>query len=166
MTNTPAVPQVRYLHGVPAGYRGIRAVNFALRQQGKPYLYGQAGPEAYDCSGLVLAAWQFAGIDSLYHQSEWMYQNTDNVFGKHLGPLLPGDLVFYYGNAQRGRLPHHVALFVGWNQNTRWVVQATQPGTPLELIPMRHYANPSSFGRVHGVDHIAGGKRVEWEPEL
>lgn len=166
MSNTPAIPQVRYTQGVPHGYRGIKAVNFALKQQGKPYILGAAGPDAYDCSGLVYAAWAQQGI-VLYHQSQEMYANyTDNVFAKHLGPLLPGDLVFYYGNARMGRNPDHVALFVGWYKNTRWVVQATQPGTPLELIPMRHYASPSSFGRVRGVDRITGGKRAEFEPVL
>jgi cell wall-associated NlpC family hydrolase len=39
-----------------------RAIGFALAQLGKPYLWGAAGPDAYDCSGLVFAAYAAAGV--------------------------------------------------------------------------------------------------------
>jgi cell wall-associated NlpC family hydrolase len=56
-----SVAQVRKL---PWGSNGAarKAVNFALRQVGKPYVFGAAGPYSYDCSGLTMAAWASAGV--------------------------------------------------------------------------------------------------------
>jgi peptidoglycan DL-endopeptidase CwlO len=47
--------------GAPSGAAG-RAVAFARSQLGKPYVWGAAGPSAYDCSGLVMAAYRRAGV--------------------------------------------------------------------------------------------------------
>lgn len=45
-----------------SGGRGGKAVQFALAQVGKPYVWGATGPGAYDCSGLTSAAWRAAGV--------------------------------------------------------------------------------------------------------
>jgi NlpC/P60 family len=55
----PAAPATRR----PSA-RAARAVDFALRQRGKPYQWGAEGPHAYDCSGLTWAAWRAAGLAS------------------------------------------------------------------------------------------------------
>ena len=63
-TSSAANPQVaattveQHLHRAPAPAPPAGAVQFALDQVGKPYVFGAAGPGAYDCSGLTMAAWQ------------------------------------------------------------------------------------------------------------
>src|SRR3954452_5933507 len=52
----------------PASGRAAAAVQFAMAQVGKAYVFGAAGPSAYDCSGLTMAAWAHAGV-SLPHSS-------------------------------------------------------------------------------------------------
>jgi len=53
---------------IPAGFiisgsqRAYTAVKYALNQLGKPYVFGAAGPDSFDCSGLTMAAWAAAGI--------------------------------------------------------------------------------------------------------
>ena len=53
---------------IPAGFvirgsaKGRLAVRYALAQLGRPYLFGAAGPDAFDCSGLTMAAWATAGV--------------------------------------------------------------------------------------------------------
>jgi len=52
---------------IPAGFiisgsqRAYTAVKYALNQLGKPYVFGAAGPDSFDCSGLTMAAWAAAG---------------------------------------------------------------------------------------------------------
>ena len=56
----------RYTVPAPSG-AAATAIAFALRQVGKPYQWGAAGPNAYDCSGLVYAAYAAAGIQHRPH---------------------------------------------------------------------------------------------------
>ncbi len=44
--------------------QGDTAANWALSQLGKPYQWGAAGPDTYDCSGLTMEAWAHAGVSS------------------------------------------------------------------------------------------------------
>src|SRR5262249_30017024 len=48
--------------GTTAGSKAIQAMNFALAQIGKPYEWAAEGPNSYDCSGLVFAAYLSVGI--------------------------------------------------------------------------------------------------------
>jgi cell wall-associated NlpC family hydrolase len=84
-----------------------RAVSWAMAQLGKPYRWGATGPDTFDCSGLVLRAWQAAGVN-LPRVSRAQY--TVGVPVRRLADLRPGDLVFY------GDSPatiHHVGMYVG-----------------------------------------------------
>jgi hypothetical protein len=105
----------------PGGPAGV-AVNFACAQIGKPYGWGQSGPNAYDCSGLTAAAWQAAGV-SLYHNSA---VQRDQVAYVDRGDLRPGDLVFYYSGLS------HVGMYVGGG----WIVHASQAGQPVHMSPI------------------------------
>jgi peptidoglycan DL-endopeptidase CwlO len=88
--------------------QGDIALQFALSQVGKPYLYGGAGPNAYDCSGLAMVAWSKAGV-SLDH-----YTGSQVLEGKPVArnALQPGDLVFF-GTAND---VYHVGLYVSGDQ--------------------------------------------------
>nr|WP_205807843.1 NlpC/P60 family protein [Micromonospora sp. HNM0581] len=114
--------------GGPAG----EAVSFACAQIGKPYSWGAEGPNAYDCSGLTLAAWSRAGV-VLPHNAARQRRATTAV-GR--GALRPGDLVFYYRDL------HHVGMYVGGG----WVVHASRAGQPVRMKQLD--SSPvHSFGR-------------------
>jgi cell wall-associated NlpC family hydrolase len=83
------------------------AVRFALAQIGTPYLWGGEGPGGFDCSGLVQAAYQAAGI-ALPRVAQQQYDA-----GPRLQPgeaLQPGDLVFFGSDAHHVT---HVGIVVG-----------------------------------------------------
>jgi cell wall-associated NlpC family hydrolase len=91
------------------GGAGRQAVAFAMAQIGKPYVWGAAGPSAYDCSGLVLAAYRSAGIYlPRVSRAQW-------YAGPHLslGELAPGDLVFFARNVAAPSSIHHVGIYIG-----------------------------------------------------
>jgi cell wall-associated NlpC family hydrolase len=102
------------------------ALRAALTQRGKPYLWGAAGPDAYDCSGLVVWAYAQEGI-SLPHYTGSLWNDGEHV---SRSDLQPGDLVFfgasidhvgfYIGNGLMVDAPHTGAVVrveqVWWNQ--------------------------------------------------
>lgn len=94
--------------GVPSGAAG-RAVTFARRQLGKPYVWGASGPSSYDCSGLMVAACRSAGV--------WLPWVSRAQFSAGprvgLGSLAPGDLVFFAYNTGNPGSIHHVGVYIG-----------------------------------------------------
>jgi peptidoglycan DL-endopeptidase CwlO len=107
---------------VPASGRAAVAVHFAMAQIGKPYVYGAAGPSAYDCSGLTMAAWGSAGV-GLPHSSSAQYG-----YGTHISAsqLQPGDLVFYYSPIS------HVGMYIG----NGMIVNAENPSAGIRVAPL------------------------------
>jgi cell wall-associated NlpC family hydrolase len=114
------------------------AVKVALGQVGKPYVWAGAGPADFDCSGLVMYAWEAAGV-SLPHYSVSQFYDTTRISESE---LQPGDLVFY--NNGEGPQPGHVTMYVGNGQ----VVAADYPGTDVRVEPLSHDGTPMAFGRV------------------
>lgn len=88
---------------------GDIAADWALTQLGKPYLWGGAGPDAYDCSGLTMVAWAHAGVQ-LLHWTGYQW-----IEGPHvpLDQLQRGDLVFYATNTSDPTTIHHVGMYIG-----------------------------------------------------
>ena len=82
------------------------AVDTARAQLGKPYEYGAAGPDSYDCSGLTQYAYRAAGIE-LPHSSRSQSEMGTPVDRAN---LQPGDLVFFYQPVS------HVGIYVGDGQ--------------------------------------------------
>ncbi len=116
----------------PGGPAGI-AVKYACAQIGKPYVWAAAGPNAFDCSGLTLAAWAKAGV-SLPHNAAAQKRAVPAVSRAN---LRPGDLVFYYSDV------HHVGMYVGGD----WIVHASMPGVPIQMrkidaAPIAGYGRP------------------------
>jgi cell wall-associated NlpC family hydrolase len=98
---------------------GGPAVAFAKAQVGKSYVYGAMGPDAFDCSGLTMAAWKQAGV-SLPHSSSAQYAAGQKISESE---LQPGDLVFYYSPIS------HVGMYVGNGQ----IVNALNPGSGVQI---------------------------------
>jgi peptidoglycan DL-endopeptidase CwlO len=107
---------------IPASGRAAAAVHFAMAQVGKPYVYGAAGPNSYDCSGLTMAAWGAAGV-GLPHSSSAQYG-----YGTHISAsqLQPGDLVFYYSPIS------HVGMYIG----NGMIVNAENPSAGIRVAPL------------------------------
>jgi cell wall-associated NlpC family hydrolase len=80
---------------------GYKAAAFACAQAGKPYVWAAAGPNSYDCSGLVLAGWKQVGV-YLPHNAAAQRRSMPYVSRADIG-----DLVFYFNDI------HHVAMYVG-----------------------------------------------------
>jgi cell wall-associated NlpC family hydrolase len=96
-----------------------QAVDTAKAQVGKPYQYGAAGPDSYDCSGLTQYAWASAG-QQLPHSSR---QQSELGTPVDRANLQPGDLVFYYEPVS------HVGIYIGDGQ----IVHAGTEETGVEI---------------------------------
>jgi len=102
----------------------LNAVAFAKKQvlARKPYIWGTHGPNSFDCSGLVFAAYKSAGLD----WPNWDRLNSALYAGytKHVGltELQPGDLLFY---SYKGTIStiHHITIYAGggmmWEANSK-----------------------------------------------
>lgn len=99
--------------------KAAQAIAFARAQIGKPYVYGATGPNAYDCSGLVQAAYASAGV-SLPRVTGAQFAADTRV---SVSDLLPGDLVFFYSSAS------HVGIYIGDGK----MVHAANPRKPIEI---------------------------------
>src|SRR5216683_2935454 len=103
------------------------AIAFAKAQLGKPYEWGAAGPSAYDCSGLVYAAYAAAGIHIARTTFQW--QQDGPVIP--LSQIQPGDLLFSAGSDGTPADPGHVVMYLGNGQ----VIQAPQTGQDVQTGP-------------------------------
>jgi cell wall-associated NlpC family hydrolase len=104
------------------------AIAFAMAQLGKPYEWGAAGPGAYDCSGLVYAAYAAAGIRIARTTYQW--QQDGPVVP--LSQIQPGDLLFSAGSDGTASDPGHVVMYLGNGQ----VIQAPQTGQDVQTDPI------------------------------
>jgi cell wall-associated NlpC family hydrolase len=107
---------------VPASGRAAAAVGYALAQVGDAYVYGAAGPSAFDCSGLTMMAWAQAGV-GLPHSSGAQMGSGPSISQSQ---LQPGDLVFYYSPVS------HVGMYIG----NGMIVHAANPGSGVTTAPV------------------------------
>ncbi len=105
----------------------LKAVEFAKRQvlAKKPYVWGDEGPNSFDCSGLVYAAYKYAGFgwpiwDRL--NSGLYYTYTKQI---PLSEMEPGDLLFY---SYKGTIStiHHMSIYAG--NGMMWEARSTKSG--------------------------------------
>ncbi|MEU7867789.1 NlpC/P60 family protein [Dactylosporangium sp. NPDC049140] len=120
--------------GPPPAVSGAagKAVNYAWAQLGKKYVFGAAGPNTFDCSGLTMMAWNAAGV-SLPHNAAQQWGKVRHITRSQLAP---GDLVFYNGLG-------HVGIYIGNNQiihapNSRTVVKVA----PIDIDSLYGYGRP------------------------
>ena len=122
------------------------AVAFATKQvnAGLPYVWGAQGPNAYDCSGLVYAAYKAAGLG----WPNWDRLNAAlySVATYHisLSQMQPGDLLFYSYNGSIAAI-HHIAIYAG--NNMVWEARNKRVG----LVKSNMYSMPGLMpfaGRV------------------
>ncbi len=104
------------------------AISFALAELGKPYVWGATGPDTYDCSGLILRAFQSAGINLPRVSRQQFYA------GGHVPvrQAQPGDLLFYATDPRDPATIHHVTLYMGDGQ----MVEAPYSGEAVRVRPV------------------------------
>lgn len=88
---------------IPGDSIGVQALKAALTRIGSPYVWGAAGPTAFDCSGLVVWAYAQVGI-SLMHFTGDLWNEGEHVSKSELAP---GDLVFFFADLG------HVGIYIG-----------------------------------------------------
>jgi cell wall-associated NlpC family hydrolase len=125
--------------GVPAAAAPSQAVataiNYAQAQLGKPYLWGGTGPDAFDCSGLVMMAYRAAGINiERTSQAQWASETRIPA-----SQVQPGDLVFFAGADGTRTSPGHVGLVIGHGQ----MIEAYATGFPIRIAT---YTNRDPVG--------------------
>jgi LysM repeat protein len=104
-------------------------IAFAVSQIGKPYLFGSAGPNSYDCSGLVRASFSKVGV-KVPHQSQALAALGTPVDWRNTS-IQPGDLVFTANSSSGGRIGH-VAIAISATE----VVEALSAGKPVGISRM------------------------------
>ena len=107
---------------IPGNSIGVQALKYALTRRGDPYVWGGAGPDDFDCSGLVMWAYGKVGI-SLPHYTGDQWNSGEHVSRSQLEP---GDLVFFYADIS------HVGLYVG----DGLMVDAPTFGQPVQIQPI------------------------------
>ncbi|MBJ3812369.1 C40 family peptidase [Streptomyces flavofungini] len=124
--------------GTPSRYGTETAITFAMSHLGDPYRWGGNGPHAWDCSGLVQAAYRRAGI-ALPRVADAQYRATSPI---SRAQLRRGDLVFWSSDGTTRGI-HHVAIYLGNSQ----YVEAPRPGKNVRTSSFAWY-NPNLYGRV------------------
>jgi peptidoglycan DL-endopeptidase CwlO len=115
------------------GSPGAKAAQVACAQIGKPYIFATAGPNTFDCSGLVKYAWGTQGV-RLSHSSSIQYNSETTHISR--AQLAVGDLVFFYSGIS------HVGMYVGDN----WMVEAPNAGGVVQMKKIDSYSI-YGFGR-------------------
>ncbi|MGH3662855.1 MAG: NlpC/P60 family protein, partial [Micromonosporaceae bacterium] len=98
------------IDGLQASPKALKAVRYALAQLGKPYVWGDEGPNTFDCSGLVWAAYKYAGVNVGGRTARQQYYATPKV---RANQMLPGDLVFFGPRQTDPESIHHVGIYIG-----------------------------------------------------
>jgi peptidoglycan DL-endopeptidase CwlO len=123
------------------------ALRAAESRRGLPYMWGAAGPAAFDCSGLVQWAFAQAGI-SMPRVAADQARAGPSV---PVSQLQPGDLLFYHTDPTDPGYISHVAIYLG----NGWMIQAPQPGMDVQVVPASFGAQFAGAIRVY--PRIAAG---------
>jgi cell wall-associated NlpC family hydrolase len=110
------------------------AVDTALAQRGKPYVWAANGPSSFDCSGLMQYAYAAAGV-GLPHSS--LMQSRMGVAVSR-SQLQPGDLVFYYSPVS------HVGMYIG----NGLIVNAPTAGDVVKVVGIDAVGAPTALRRI------------------
>ena len=110
------------------------AVSVAMAQIGKPYVWAAAGPNSFDCSGLVQYAYAAAGI-SLPHSSRSQATSGQAVSRSQ---LQPGDVIAFYSPVS------HVGIYIGNGQ----MVHAPTSGDVVKVVSIDYMGSITAMRRI------------------
>ncbi|MGC4878539.1 C40 family peptidase [Micromonospora sp. DT43] len=130
--------------GLPDGFLlpadpQLRAViSFALAQRRKPYVWGAKGPDSYDCSGLMMAAWARGGVQI---PRVTVNQVHTGVAMLSLPAMRPGDLIFIPGSDSTMARPGHVGMYIGTDWiGSQYLVQAPKTGDVVKVVAISNWS--------------------------
>jgi NlpC/P60 family len=127
---------------------GSRLVAEAHKFIGDPYVYGAAGPKAFDCSGLVYYSLRQLGDTSVPRTSEAQWNWSQHI---SYADLRPGDLIFMQFSGDNAS-PGHVVIYAGNNK----IIQAPQPGQDVQEVAWKPSDMAAWGGKVVGYGRIPG----------
>ncbi len=134
---SPYADSTGNLGGTISASTGEAGVREAESQIGKPYQWGGAGPDSYDCSGLVMWAYDQVGV----HLDHWTGDQWNEGAHVSRSDLRPGDLVFFAYNTSDPATIHHVGMYIGNGE----MVEAPYTGANVRISS---YARPDYIGAV------------------
>jgi cell wall-associated NlpC family hydrolase len=145
----PAGPTTSY--GLPSDYaipsdassEESLVIAYAISKLGDAYVWGAAGPDRFDCSGLTMMAWAQAGVALAHFTGDQLHEGAA-VGG--FGAISPGDLVLIPGSDGTLANPGHVGLYIG----DGLVLSATDPE---QGVIVQTWANFTAGG-LSGVRHL------------
>jgi cell wall-associated NlpC family hydrolase len=112
--------------GVPAAQLNT-VLRAAMSRKGMRYVWGAAGPNTFDCSGLVQWSFAQAGITMPRVAADQALAGP----AVPVSQLQPGDLLFYHTDPTAPAYISHVAMYLG----NGWMIQAPEPGLDVEVVP-------------------------------
>ena len=127
----------------PSGGAVATAIAFARAQLGKPYSWGGAGPNSWDCSGLTMKSYAAAGVNIGSHLVSSQYNAMSRA-----GRLVPvanrqaGDLLFYADSTGF----YHVSMYIGGGQ----MIEAPNKYAPVRIVAVRKGDLVGQAGRPTG----------------
>ena len=131
VVSTAANPGTRSRLGEAGGRAGtsaLTALQYAIGQLGKPYVWGDEGPDTFDCSGLVQAAYATADV--------WLPRTArPQYWASSVVPtsrLLPGDLLFFATDKSNWNTIHHVGIYLG----NGMMIHAPTTGDVVKVAPI------------------------------
>jgi cell wall-associated NlpC family hydrolase len=119
-------PSDPYIPAAAPSSIGAAVVQAAMSRLGRPYVWGAAGPDEFDCSGLVVWSFAQAGRPGMPHYTGSLMAGGTRV---STSDLQPGDLVFFYGGS-------HVGIYIGGGQ----FVHAPHTGTVVQVASLGSYS--------------------------
>lgn len=127
VSGSVAVPEAE------AASRRVQRINHAVdivrAQLGDPYRYGAAGPNAFDCSGLIYYSYRKAGFRNVPRTSDQQAQAFRRI---KRSDMRKGDFVFFHNGGD----VYHMGVFVGWRHGRRVIIHASRSGTPVKRDPI------------------------------
>lgn len=122
-------------------------INSAMSVQGSPYVWGAAGPNSFDCSGLVVWAFEQNGLSApggrtADNQGDGSATVATGPLTANLDKAQPGDLLFWdYENDGKW---DHVGFYIGNGQ----MVHAPQPGSVVKVVQVYDAGAAMKIGRA------------------
>jgi peptidoglycan DL-endopeptidase CwlO len=130
--------------GMTAAPKAVQAFNFAKTKLGRPYIWGAAGPDYFDCSGLMQWSYQQVGRILPRVAND---QYTATTMHPAIDKLLVGDLLFFATDRNNSRSIHHVGMYAG----NGYMIQAPNSGDVVKISPIwwsEYFGATRIFGEV------------------